>query len=132
MTLGPVSDGSIRLVSGRSANEGFVEIYHDGQWGSICRDRWDFKAGIVACRQLGYANASTVDCCSTAIPRLGPYWFPNLQCSGSESNIKSCPQFSWGNASSSTLCTRDTAYPATVRCLGELAIYSYLKLVSVS
>ena len=117
--LGPVSDGSIRLITGRSSNEGYVEIYHDGLWASICRDSWDLNDGRVACRQFGYRNVSTINCCSTLIPRIGPYWLPNLQCNGSESNLVDCHDFGWRNRSSSTLCTRYNAYPAAVRCAGE-------------
>lgn len=33
-------DGSVRLIGGRVASEGNIEIFHDGKYGSICDDDW--------------------------------------------------------------------------------------------
>ena len=49
-------EGGLRLVGGRAANEGNIEIYHMNRWGSICDDEWDLNDGIVACRSLNYQS----------------------------------------------------------------------------
>ena len=51
-------DGDIRLVGGRSDNEGTVLIYHWSRWGAICDDYWDKKDAEVVCNQLGFPGAS--------------------------------------------------------------------------
>ena len=47
-------EGDIRLVNGRSALEGRVEICFGNQWGTVCDDRWGDSDASVVCRQLGY------------------------------------------------------------------------------
>lgn len=37
------SEGVIRLVGGRSMKEGRVEIFHNGEWGTVCEEKWDLK-----------------------------------------------------------------------------------------
>ena len=46
--------GDIRLMGGRSALEGRVEVCNTGKvWNRICNDGWDNDDAKVVCRQLG-------------------------------------------------------------------------------
>ena len=59
--------GELRLVDGTRTTEvgrlceGRLEIYINGQWGTICDDYWSQDDADVACRQPGFAGGSVVD-----------------------------------------------------------------------
>jgi len=44
---------SLRLVGSGLPREGRLEIYYNGQWGTVCDDRFGSLDATVACVQLG-------------------------------------------------------------------------------
>ena len=46
--------GMIRLQGGNYSNEGRVEVYCNGQWGTICSTGFDSTDANTICKQLGY------------------------------------------------------------------------------
>ena len=46
----------IRLADGPTAYEGRLEIYYNGEWGTVCDDGWTVRDAHVVCRELGYGQ----------------------------------------------------------------------------
>jgi len=45
--------GDLRLVGGYTERDGRLEIFYNGNWGTVCDDRFSVVSIGVACRQLG-------------------------------------------------------------------------------
>ena len=57
----------IRLQGGSYSNEGRVEVYCNGQWGTICDDGFDGTDARTICKQLGYNSYSNYDHLSLSV-----------------------------------------------------------------
>ncbi|KAJ8031793.1 Deleted in malignant brain tumors 1 protein [Holothuria leucospilota] len=89
-------EGLIRLVGGATASEGRVEVFHDGEWGTICGDLWDNDDATVICRQLGFGDSGSGLVSTTFGQGVGKIWLDEVDCSGSESKISDCRSRGWG------------------------------------
>ena len=53
--------GMIRLQGGSYSNQGRVEVYCNGQWGTICDDGFGSTDARTICKQLGYNSYYNYD-----------------------------------------------------------------------
>ena len=102
------------MVGGSSYNEGRVEVFYNGQWGTVCDDGWDDTDAGVVCRQLGFGSSGTA--IGSAGFGQGPLsiWLNSVTCTGNESILASCGHLGVGITSS---CTHSE--DAGVRCSGD-------------
>ncbi|XP_069136557.1 scavenger receptor class F member 1-like [Argopecten irradians] len=70
----------LRLVNGSLSNQGRVEIYHDGQWGTICDDNFYKDEARAVCSSLGYRDGIALT--GAHFGRgTGPIFVDDLHCS---------------------------------------------------
>ena len=95
-------NGDVRLVNANNNTNtsGRLEVYYQGQWGTVCDDVFDNNnnAAMVVCRQLGFNPFSAIAVSNARFGRgTGPIWLDNVNCIGSEPNIDSCSHNAWGS-----------------------------------
>ncbi|XP_048702980.2 macrophage scavenger receptor types I and II [Caretta caretta] len=86
----------IQLVGGHVPNEGRVEIFHAGEWGTICDDHWDIRDGAVVCKSLGYSTASRIHSGAYFGQGTGQIWMDEVLCFGYETSVENCIFKGWG------------------------------------
>ena len=86
---------TVRLVNGPTEYEGRVEVYHNGEWGTVCDDGWDLNDAQVVCNELGLGNAVVARHNAFYGKGRGNIWLDNLNCVGTESTIGNCLHRGW-------------------------------------
>lgn len=83
-----VNEFPVRL-GGKKSNEGLVEVFYGGLWGSVRAENWDLKDALVFCRQLGFHQVQSTYQKTTEL-RKQVFWFGDFDCKGSELTLGSC------------------------------------------
>ena len=85
-----MTSGSVHL-RGATLSAGRVEVFYDGQWGTVCNDAWDINDANVVCRQLGFSQLASQARGSAYYGQgSGSIWIDDVACSGNESHIYDC------------------------------------------
>uniref|UniRef100_A0A3B3ZQU4 Lysyl oxidase homolog n=1 Tax=Periophthalmus magnuspinnatus TaxID=409849 RepID=A0A3B3ZQU4_9GOBI len=87
----------------RKHNEGRVELFYKGEWGTICDDDFSIQNANVLCRQLGFVSATGWTHSAKYGKGQGKIWLDNVNCNGGEKSIENCRSRGWGNSD----CTHD-------------------------
>ena len=115
----PVSavNGELQLVDddGPTVDEGRLEVFHKGEWGTVCDDRLDNPGNIApqkACQFMGYATGQLIPRGNMSLaPASQKIWLDDVRCfagskhwTGEEpTKLHHCYHAGWGNNN----CTRD-------------------------
>ena len=96
--------GDVRLMGGTLTDvdgtpcEGRVEVYYDGEWGTVCDDYWTDEEADVVCRQMGFVGGSVEEWNTFRNsyfppgPRDQAIVLDNVKCSGDESELFECTE----------------------------------------
>ncbi|NXX78862.1 NETR protein, partial [Urocolius indicus] len=94
-SLGP----PVQLVDGESTKEGRVEVFLNGQWGSVCDDDWTDRDAAVVCRQLGFSGTAKARAMAYFGEGHGPIHLEKTECSGTEHTLARCAKPGTGTPS---------------------------------
>ncbi|KAL9964706.1 hypothetical protein ACROYT_G028382 [Oculina patagonica] len=89
----------VRLVNGSSDRQGRVEVFYNGEWGTVCNDDFDKRDAEVICRMMGFPGAvyADVNRIFGAGNSSQNIWLDDLWCSGNEISVASCSFRRWGS-----------------------------------
>ena len=87
---------TVRLVNGPTKYEGRVEVYHNGEWGTVCDDGWGLNDAQVVCSELSLAEATAAPHNAFYGQGSGQTWLADMTCIGTEETIADCPHSGWG------------------------------------
>uniref|UniRef100_A0A673X2D7 Lysyl oxidase homolog n=1 Tax=Salmo trutta TaxID=8032 RepID=A0A673X2D7_SALTR len=93
----PVSPSHLRLAGDKRKHyEGRVEVYYNGEWGTVCDDDFSIHAANILCRELGYVEAVSWSPSSKYGKGEGRIWLDNVHCSGQERTLAQCKSNGFG------------------------------------
>ncbi|KAK2856304.1 hypothetical protein Q5P01_005039 [Channa striata] len=120
----------IRLVNGTNRCSGRVELYHDGQWGTVCDDRWGHEEATVACREVNCGNALSVKYKAFFGRGQDQIWMDEVDCTGSETSLARCTHRGYGehdcdhNEDAGVVCSEFVRLVnGTDRCSGRVEVF---------
>ena len=95
-----------------------MEVYHNGEWGTVCDDGWDLNDAQVVCKELDFGRAIAAKQSAFYGQGSGVIWLDNVNCVGTEWSIGDCSH----NDGEFDHCTHSE--DAGVKCsAGDVSIY---------
>ena len=80
----------VRLSGGRNKYEGRLEVYLNGQWGTVCDDSFTNSAARTACRHMGFRGGTMRSGRWSGIDNSLPILLDEVRCDGDEGSLFSC------------------------------------------
>ncbi|XP_064597988.1 LOW QUALITY PROTEIN: scavenger receptor cysteine-rich type 1 protein M160-like [Liolophura sinensis] len=93
-------NSTVRLVNGASDNEGRVEVFRNGVWGTVCDDDFNQNAAMVVCSMLGFPRSGAIAKPQAYFGQASkntPILLDDVVCHGNEDDLGSCRHRPWGS-----------------------------------
>lgn len=107
----------MRLTNGTDRCSGRVEIFHDGQWGTVCDDKWGMQEVAVACREMNCGTAIAAKYKAFFGRGHDQVWLDDVECIGDEKFLTDCRHRGLGehdcdhNEDAGLICSGTTSFP---------------------
>nr|XP_046228271.1 deleted in malignant brain tumors 1 protein-like [Scatophagus argus]XP_046228272.1 deleted in malignant brain tumors 1 protein-like [Scatophagus argus] len=129
-TLVCTNSKPIRLVNGTNRCSGRVELYHNGQWGTVCDDRWGMQEARVTCREMNCGTALAVKYKAFFGRGQDQVWLDDTECTGHEKSLSDCPHRGFGehdcdhNEDAGVICSESVRLiNGTDHCSGRVEVF---------
>nr|XP_042103541.1 antigen WC1.1-like isoform X5 [Ovis aries] len=104
---------ALRMVSEDQECAGWLEVFYNGTWGSVCRSPMDDVTMSIICRQLGCGDSGSLNTSVGLREGSRPRWVDLIQCRKTDTSLWQCPSGPWKYS----LCSpKEEAY---ISCAGR-------------
>ncbi|XP_027399202.1 antigen WC1.1-like [Bos indicus x Bos taurus] len=104
---------ALRMVSEDQQCAGWLEVFYNGTWGSVCRSPMEDITVSVICRQLGCGDSGSLNTSVGLREGSRPQWVDLIQCRKTDTSLWQCPSGPWKYSSCSP---KEEAY---ISCAGR-------------
>ena len=105
---------ALRMVSEDQQCAGWLEVFYNGTWGSVCHSPVDDITVSVICGQLGSGESGTLNSSFALREGFRPQWVDGIRCRKTDTSLWQCPSDPWNYTSCSP---KEEAY---ILCAGDL------------
>ncbi|KAG3292472.1 antigen WC1.1-like [Ictidomys tridecemlineatus] len=124
---------ALRLVSEDQQCAGWLEVFYNNTWGSVCHSPMEPVTLSMICRQLGCGDTGTLDFLVPLRKGSRPHWVDGIHCRETDTSLWQCPSEPWKHQSCSAkeeahiTCTAGTPQVRLMdggsRCAGRVEIF---------
>ncbi|XP_070264935.1 antigen WC1.1-like [Myotis yumanensis] len=104
---------ALRMVSEDQECAGWLEVFYNGTWGSVCYSPMEATTLSTICRHLGCGDSGTLDSSVDFREGSRPRWVDGIRCRTTDTSLWQCPSDPWKYSS---CLPRDEAY---ITCAGR-------------
>ncbi|XP_054430906.1 LOW QUALITY PROTEIN: antigen WC1.1-like, partial [Pteronotus mesoamericanus] len=90
---------ALRVVSEDQECAGWLEVFYNGTWGSVCRSPMEAMTLSTICRHLGCGDRGTLDSSVNFREGSRPRWVDGIQCRNTDMSLWQCPSDPWKHSS---------------------------------
>ena len=105
---------ALRMVSEDKQCAGWLEVFYNGTWGSVCRSSMKDTTVSIICSQLGCGDSGSLNFSVALREGSRPRWVDGIRCQNTDTSLWLCPSDPWNCSSCSP---KEEAY---ISCAGEL------------